>query len=90
VLCPGRAYDGSPCATGTSAKLACLAAEAKLAEDDIWVQQNIIGSTFGARYRWLDRPNGRVVPYITGRAYVTGEARLIIDPADRFTWGIRA
>jgi proline racemase len=89
VLCPGNAYDRSPCGTGTSAKLACLAAEGKLAEDEVWVQESIIGSTFSARYRWLDRANGRVTPYITGRAYVTAESRLIVDPADSFTWGIR-
>jgi 4-hydroxyproline epimerase len=89
VLCPGKAYDRSPCGTGTSAKLACLAAEGKLAEDEVWVQESIISSTFSARYRWLDRANGRVTPYITGRAYVTAESRFIVDPTDSFTWGIR-
>ena len=58
VLCPGKAYDRSPCGTGTSAKLACLAADGKLAEGEAWVQESIIGSTFSASFRWLDRARG--------------------------------
>src|SRR6185437_1520825 len=57
VLCPGGAYDRSPCGTGTSAKLACLAADGKLGEGETWVQESLIGSTFTASYRWLDRAN---------------------------------
>ena len=64
VLCPGKAYDRSPCGTGTSAKLACLAADGKLAEGEPWVQESIIGSTFTARYRRHD--NDRIVPIIRG------------------------
>jgi 4-hydroxyproline epimerase len=90
VLCPGKAYDRSPCGTGTSAKLACLAADGKLAEGDAWVQESLIGSTFSARYRWHDRARGEIVPTITGTAYVTGEALLRLDPDDPFCWGIRA
>jgi 4-hydroxyproline epimerase len=90
VLCPGNAYDRSPCGTGTSAKLACLAAEGELAEGDEWVQESIIGSTFRARFRWSDRSRGEIVPTITGRAHVTAESVLRLDPADPFCWGIRA
>jgi 4-hydroxyproline epimerase len=90
VLCPGKAYDRSPCGTGTSAKLACLAADGKLAEGDTWVQESLIGSTFSARYRWSDRAKGEIVPTITGTAHVTGEGRLRLDPQDPFCWGIRA
>jgi 4-hydroxyproline epimerase len=90
VLCPGKAYDRSPCGTGTSAKLACLAADGKLAEGEAWVQESLIGSTFTARYRWRDRANGEIVPTITGTAHVTGEALLRLDPEDPFCWGIRA
>ena len=90
VLCPGNAYDRSPCGTGTSAKLACLAADGELAEGEEWVQESIIGSTFTGRYRWLDRAKGEIAPTITGRAYVTAEATLRLDPADPFCWGIRA
>jgi proline racemase len=88
VLCPGGAYDRSPCGTGTSAKLACLAADGKLAEGEPWVQESLIGSTFTGRFRWLDRGKGEVVPTITGRAHVTAEAVLRLDPADPFCWGI--
>ncbi|KZC43375.1 UNVERIFIED_ORG: hydroxyproline-2-epimerase, partial [Rhodanobacter sp. FW104-R5] len=51
VLCPGLAYDRSPCGTGTSAKLACLAADGKLAEGESWLQQGILGSVFEGSYR---------------------------------------
>jgi 4-hydroxyproline epimerase len=88
VLCPGRAYDRSACGTGTSAKLACLAADGELAPGDVWVQESITGSTFAAHYRWLDRQKGQITPTIIGRAYVTAEARLRIDPDDPFCWGI--
>jgi 4-hydroxyproline epimerase len=90
VLCPGKAYDRSPCGTGTSAKIACLAADNKVAEDEPWVQESVIGSRFVARYRWLDRGKGIVAPTITGTAHVTGEAVLHLDPRDPFCWGIRA
>lgn len=89
VLCPGGAYDRSPCGTGTSAKLACLAAEGTLAEGQPWVQESILGTTFTARYRWLDRAAGTVVPSITGQAHITAESTLLLDPRDPFAWGIR-
>jgi 4-hydroxyproline epimerase len=90
VLCPGRVYDRSPCGTGTSAKLACLAADAKLAEGSPWVQESILGTTFTGRFRWADQCGGRIVPTITGTAYVTAESQLILDERDPFCWGIRA
>ena len=90
VLCPGGAYDRSPCGTGTSAKLACLAADGKLGEGEPWVQESLIGSTFTGRYRWHDRGRGEIVPTITGRAHVTAESVLRIDPDDPFRWGIVA
>ena len=89
VLCPGKAYDRSPCGTGTSAKLACLAADGKLAEGAPWVQESIIGSTFSASYKWLDRAEGKVTPFIKGTAYVTAESTLLLDERDPFCWGIR-
>lgn len=88
VLCPGKAYDRSPCGTGTSAKLACLAADGKLAEGDAWVQESILGSRFIGSFRWLDQAAGVVAPTITGTAHVNAEARLILDAADPFCWGI--
>ena len=87
VLCPGKAYDRSPCGTGTSAKLACLHADGKLAVGQPWRQESILGSVFEASVRSAD---GDVVhPRITGTAYVTAEATLIVDPADPFGHGIR-
>ncbi len=86
VLCPGKAYDRSPCGTGTSAKLACLAADGKLAEGAIWRQESIVGSVFEGRYR---REGDRIIPSITGTAYVNAEATLILDPDDPFEFGIR-
>jgi 4-hydroxyproline epimerase len=90
VLCPGKAYDRSPCGTGTSAKLACLAADEKLREGDSWIQESLIGSSFEASFRWHDRAKGEVVPVITGAAYITGENILRLDSEDPFCWGIRA
>jgi 4-hydroxyproline epimerase len=89
VLCPGKAYDRSPCGTGTSAKLACLAAEGKLAEGEEWVQESVIGSSFRGRFRWLDRAAGTIAPTIIGRAWVTAESRFLLNPADPYCWGIR-
>jgi 4-hydroxyproline epimerase len=89
VLCPGKAYDRSPCGTGTSAKLACLAADGELDEGEEWVQESVIGSSFCARFRWLDRPAGRIAPIISGRAHVNAESTQLLDPADPFCWGIR-
>ncbi|MBS0630803.1 MAG: proline racemase family protein [Verrucomicrobia bacterium] len=89
VLCPGKAYDRSPCGTGTSAKLACLAADGKLAEGAEWVQESVIGSVFRGRYRWVDRAAGVVAPTITGTAHVMAETEQLLDPRDPFCWGIR-
>lgn len=89
VQCPGKAYDRSPCGTGTSAKLACLAADGKLAEGADWIQESIIGSTFTGKFRWLDRAAGKVLPIITGTAYVNAETTLLLNDNDPFCWGIR-
>lgn len=89
VLCPGKAYDRSPCGTGTSAKLACLAADGVLAEGEEWTQESILGSVFKGQFRWIDRAQGTIAPTITGTAHVTAEAKLILDPKDPFCWGIR-
>jgi 4-hydroxyproline epimerase len=88
VMCPGKAYDRSPCGTGTSAKLACLAADGKLGEGDAWVQESILGSTFTGKYRWLDRASGKIEPVIVGKAFVNAESTLIIDERDPFAHGI--
>ena len=84
VLCPGGAYDRSPCGTGTSAKLACLAADGKLAEGDVWRQESILGSVFEASYQ---RRNGQLIPRIKGTAYITSEATLLLDSVDPLSVG---
>jgi 4-hydroxyproline epimerase len=86
VLCPGKAYDRSPCGTGTSAKLACLHADGKLKEGEVWRQESIVGSIFEGVVKIT---NGELRPFITGSAFVNGVADLILDEADPFCWGIR-
>ena len=89
VLCPGKAYDRSPCGTGTCAKLACLAADGKLEEGALWVQEGIIGSSFTGHFRWLYRAAGKIAPVVTGTAFVNAESTLVLNERDPFCWGIR-
>jgi 4-hydroxyproline epimerase len=86
VLCPGKAYDRSPCGTGTSAKLACLYADGKISEGQIWRQESIIGSVFEGTVKVRD---GKVYPSIKGSAFVNAEAELLLDPRDPLCMGIR-
>lgn len=88
VLCPGGAYDRSPCGTGTSAKLACLAADGKLQPGVTWRQESIIGSVFEARYAWHDATAKTILPSITSRAFVNADVTVLIDQDDPFAWGI--
>jgi 4-hydroxyproline epimerase len=85
VLCPGKAYDRSPCGTGTSAKLACLAADGKLAEGQVWRQQSVVGSIFEGS---IQREGESVIPTITGEAWVMAEGHLLFDERDPFQDGI--
>ncbi len=91
VLCPGLAYDRSPCGTGTSAKLACLAADGKLQPGEQWVQESILGTRFVGRFEWDGNTadSGKIIPTVTGTAHVTAEATLLVDARDPFCWGIR-
>ena len=86
VLCPGAAYDRSPCGTGTSAKVACLAADGELQPGEDWVQESLIGSRFVARYQRGGA--GEIIPSITGEAFVCGDTTLIRNPRDPFRDGI--
>jgi len=86
VLCPGKAYDRSPCGTGTSAKLACLADAGKLAPGELWRQEGILGTIFEGSYQ--RGGDGAVIPSITGEAWVTAEGRLLFHPDDPFRSGI--
>lgn len=87
VLCPGKAYDRSPCGTGTSAKLACLYADGKIKPGQVWKQESIVGSVFEGTVRVQD---GKIYPSITGAAFVNAEAELVLNPQDPFCLGIRA
>lgn len=87
VLCPGKAYDRSPCGTGTSAKLACLFADGKIREGQVWKQESVVGSVFEGSIAVRD---GKVYPSIKGSAFVNAEAELVLDEKDPFCWGIRS
>ena len=78
VLCPGLQYDRSPCGTGTSAKLACLAADGKLEPGQSWIQEGILGTTFEGHFRWSDSAKEKIQPTIKGRAFVTAQGRLLL------------
>ena len=87
VLCPGGAYDRSPCGTGTSAKLACLAADDMLLPGQVWRQAGILGSVFESYFeRSVDN---RIIPCISGRAFICAHSRLMIQADDPFRFGIR-
>lgn len=86
VLCPGRAYDRSPCGTGTSAKLACLYADGKIKEGETWKQESIVGSIFEGTVRLRE---GKIYPSIRGSAFVNAESDLVLNPSDPLCMGIR-
>jgi len=86
VLCSSGDYDRSPCGTGCSAKLACLAEEGLLSENKEWIQESIIGSLYSTRYSWST--GGNIIPTITGKAFVISEATLHFNPLDPYSYGI--
>lgn len=99
VLCPGAAYDRSPCGTGTSAKLACLAADGKLAPGQVHRQESIVGSVFTSSYQiagvhasnsmgQTTSVSQRILPTLIGSAFVNSQAELLLDPNDPFCWGL--
>jgi 4-hydroxyproline epimerase len=85
VLCPGKAYDRSPCGTGTSAKLACLYGDGKLKVGQVWKQQSVVGSIFEGSIQ-LD--GDKIIPTITGEAWVMSEGTILVDERDPFGKGI--
>ena len=87
VLCPGNAYDRSPCGTGTSAKLACLAADGLLAQGEIYRQASVVNSQFEASYTI---ESNQVIPLIRGRAHMSAQSTLLLDASDPFVWGIQS
>lgn len=84
VLCPGLAYDRSPCGTGTSAKLACLYEDGKLEPGQVWRQESVTGSVFEG---WVEIVDSQCVPHVRGRAFITMESDLILDPDDPLRFG---
>jgi len=86
VLCPGASFDRSPCGTGTSAKMACLYADGKLLPGELWQQEGILGTHFTGS---IELHGDCVIPTITGRAWITADTTLLVDPADPFAQGIR-
>jgi 4-hydroxyproline epimerase len=84
VLCPGAAYDRSPCGTGTSAKMATLHARGDLAPGERWRQESITGSLFTG---WLEEQDGTLVPHIQGRAFITARSTLVFEEGDEFAYG---
>jgi len=87
VLCPGASFDRSPCGTGTSAKMACLYDEGKLAPGAVWRQEGILGTVFQGSVR--ESQDGKVNPSIRGRAWMTAESKLLFMEDDPFQQGIK-
>jgi 4-hydroxyproline epimerase len=85
VLCPGLAWDRSPCGTGVSAKLACLAADGRLAAREEWCVESLSGGRFSARFEHGE--SEEVIVEVSGRAHVLGETRLLFDADDALAWG---
>ncbi len=85
VLCPGASFDRSPCGTGTSAKMACLYADGKLAEGQIWRQEGFLGTHFTGS---IEARGEAVLPTIEGRAWITAESVHIFEEDDPFSGGI--
>jgi len=86
VLCPDDHYDRSPCGTGSSARLSCLAANGVLGPDSEIVQESVIGSSYRLSYQ--PGPNGGVIPNITGQAHIIAESKLVFADSDPFQAGI--
>lgn len=84
VLCPGLAYDRSPCGTGTSAKLACLYEDGALKPGEVWRQESVTGSVFEG---WVEVVDGQCVPHVRGRAFITAETELLLDGDDPLKFG---
>ena len=86
VLCPDDAYDRSPCGTGSSARLACLAADSRLEPGQEITQESVIGSSYRLSYQ--KSPTGGVIPKIVGRAHIMAESTLFFHKDDPFKNGI--
>ena len=83
-----QAIDRSPCGTGTSARMAQLVAQGKLAEGDKFVHESYIGSQFTGRVEALARVGDydAIIPSIEGWARIYGENAISVDPDDDPYW----
>ena len=83
------AIDRSPCGTGTSAKMATLAAKGELRLGDEFRHEGILGTVFTGRVveETTMGPYRAIVPTITGQAWITGFASYVVDPTDPFPDG---
>ncbi len=86
-----KAIDRSPCGTGTSARMAQLAARNELAVGDAFVHESIIGSLFRGRVEAETRVGNHraIVPSIEGWARITGFNTIFIDPRDPYAHGFQ-
>ena len=82
-------FDRSPCGTGTSARLAQMVARGEFGDRDVLINESWIGSRFEGRVKEHTSVAGipAIVPTITGRAWVMGEAKWILDSTDPFPNG---
>ena len=90
TLCPGAAYDRSPCGTGTSAKLAVLHGKGELAVGQWFVAESVVGTRFRARVVRETKvgPLAAIVPEVEGSAWITGLQTFVIDPDDPCRFGL--
>jgi 4-hydroxyproline epimerase len=86
-----KAIDRSPCGTGTSARMAQLAARGALKPGDDFIHESIIGSLFNGRVEATARVGGRdaIVPSIEGWARITGFNTIFIDDRDPYAHGFQ-
>jgi 4-hydroxyproline epimerase len=86
-----RAIDRSPCGTGTSARMAHLAAKGRLHPGDTFVHESIIGSRFTGRVEAATILAGipAIIPSIEGEAFSTGFNTIWIDGAEPFPHGFQ-
>jgi proline racemase len=82
-------FDRSPCGTGTSARMAQLHARGELPLHTEFVNESFIGTRFTGRLVGTAEAGGlpAVIPEFTGRAWITGTATYLLDPADPFPEG---
>ena len=91
VFYGAAAIDRSPCGTGTSARMAQLAARGRLAVGDEFVHESIIGSLFEGRIEAAAEvgEHAAIVPSVAGWARMTGLNTIFVDPRDPYAHGFQ-